>query len=163
MQLVKQDIDELNDLNHQINDIASLIANIASETNLLSLNASIEAARAGEHGKGFAVVASEVRKLSESTTKAVATVNEIVSKSIHKTKHIAEASSSLSALVETSNEDIRTTATSFETIAKRMEALRQSSDTLFNSVDDLNANIAAIQQNTDRIHTASVNLVAECQ
>ncbi|WP_010290308.1 globin-coupled sensor protein [Kurthia massiliensis] len=163
MQLVKQDIDELNDLNHQINDIASLIANIASETNLLSLNASIEAARAGEHGKGFAVVASEVRKLSESTTKAVATVNEIVSKSIHKTKHIAEASSSLSALVETSNEDIRTTATSFETIAKRMEALRQSSDTLFNSVDDLNANITAIQQNTDRIHTASVNLVAECQ
>lgn len=163
MQLVKQDIDELNDLNHQINDIASLIANIARETNLLSLNASIEAARAGEHGKGFAVVASEVRKLSESTAKAVATVNEIVSKSIHKTKHIAEASSSLSALVETSNEDIRTTATSFETIAKRMEALRQSSDTLFNSVDDLNANIAAIQQNTDRIHIASVNLVEECK
>lgn len=162
MQLVKQDIAELNDLNHQINQIARLIADIANETNLLSLNASIEAARAGEHGKGFAVVASEVRKLSESTTQAVETVNDIVLKSIEKTKHIADTSTSLDTLVKTSHEDIRVTGKSFETIASHMAQLRQSSDTLFQHVDYLNQNITSIQSNTDRIHIASVNLVAEC-
>lgn len=162
MQLVKQDIAELNDLNNQINQIARLIADIANETNLLSLNASIEAARAGEHGKGFAVVASEVRKLSESTTQAVKTVNDIVLKSIEKTKHIADTSTSLDTLVKTSHEDIRVTSKSFETIASHMAQLRQSSDTLFQHVDYLNQNITSIQSNTDRIHIASVNLVTEC-
>lgn len=161
MQLVKHDIDELHDLNNQINDIASLIADIASETNLLSLNASIEAARAGEHGKGFAVVASEVRTLAENTAKAVKTVNRIVSKSLIKTKKIAETSLALETLVVTSNADIHETGLSFTEISTRMQALRQSSDALMHNVEYLNTAVSTIQENANRIHMASVDLIAK--
>lgn len=161
MQLVKHDIDELHDLNNQINDIASLIADIASETNLLSLNASIEAARAGKHGKGFAVVASEVRTLAENTAKAVKTVNRIVSKSLIKTKKIAETSLALETLVVTSNADIHETGLSFTEISTRMQALRQSSDALMHNVEYLNTAVSTIQENANRIHMASVDLVAK--
>lgn len=56
---------ELETRSHEIQQIVSIISNIAGQTNLLALNASIEAARVGEQGKGFAVVAQEVRKLAE--------------------------------------------------------------------------------------------------
>lgn len=56
---------ELEDRSHEIQQIVSIISNIAGQTNLLALNASIEAARVGDQGKGFAVVAQEVRKLAE--------------------------------------------------------------------------------------------------
>jgi methyl-accepting chemotaxis protein len=70
-------IDGLGKNLHEIDEIVSVIQDIADQTNLLALNAAIEAARSGEHGRGFAVVADEVRKLAERTAKAT---DEIASK-----------------------------------------------------------------------------------
>jgi methyl-accepting chemotaxis protein len=93
-----QAVTEMGTRSDQIGMIVETIEDIASQTNLLALNAAIEAARAGEHGKGFAVVADEVRKLAERSSLATKEIAGLI-KGIQKT--VTEA---VSAMQESASE-----------------------------------------------------------
>lgn len=82
MQELKDAISEISKCSEEIDEIIRTIEAIASETNLLSLNASIEAARAGEAGKGFAIVANQVKNLADESAKAAGETNKLIERTV---------------------------------------------------------------------------------
>lgn len=104
MNKLQSSIHEITECSKRVSEIINTIEDIASQINLLSLNASIEAARAGEAGKGFAVVAEEVKRLADLSSEAVKNTTDIINKSlslIAEGETLAdEASKSLNTAVE---------------------------------------------------------------
>lgn len=82
MQSLKEAISEISSCSEEIGKIISTIEDIASQTNLLSLNAAIEAARAGEAGKGFAIVADQVKNLADESAKAAGETDKLIERTV---------------------------------------------------------------------------------
>lgn len=98
------------ELQKRVNDIenvVTLINQIADQTNLLALNASIEAARAGEHGKGFAVVAQEVRKLAEGTVSALSEVSSNVQHLKSYSNDVSHSITNTTAIIKEATDEAR--------------------------------------------------------
>lgn len=105
----------------KIGSATELISEIASQTNLLSLNASIEAARAGEHGKGFSVVAVEIQKLAEQSNKAAEEIQLMVNNLITNSDSTLERVKNVKAVLETQKEKIQTTEDTFQVVCEGVD------------------------------------------
>ena len=114
-------IESIEGSSSKISDASALISSIASQTNLLSLNASIEAARAGEAGKGFAVVAEEIRTLSDQSAESVNTINTLLEELQKNTREAMEQSDRVKEFVEKQNSSVSDTRGSFEDIITTVE------------------------------------------
>lgn len=113
------------------------IGNIASKTNLLSLNASIEAARAGEFGKGFAVVAGEIRTLSDSTKKLIEENNIEAENTLPKIDTAVNAIKALIEDIESINDKVANIAATSEEISAQSDNIADLSGTIQEKIKDI--------------------------
>ncbi len=111
-----QSVLQLGERSQQIGDIVDIISGIASQTNLLALNAAIEAARAGEQGRGFAVVADEVRKLAEQSAYSAQQIAQKISMIQSDTADAVKVTDSVSIEVNTGLEKVHIAEDSFSQI-----------------------------------------------
>lgn len=105
----------------RISSAAELITAIASQTKLLSLNASIEAARAGEHGQGFAVVAAEIQQLSEQSNSAVGEIQMMISNLNTNSKQSMERTEGVKEVIEEQEANIKKTSEIFKEVCEGIE------------------------------------------
>ena len=137
------------------------ITEIASQTNLLSLNASIEAARAGEAGKGFAVVAEEIRQLADNSQTIAGQIGRMIGEVQKQADAMnAQLARSLKQL-EIGNEMTRETRNSFELIRESTHVVGSSVDHIMERVNDLSDQIGVTSKGVDTIFRAAENNVDE--
>jgi methyl-accepting chemotaxis protein len=118
---VVTDVSEIARESEGLLEINSVMANIASQTNLLSMNAAIEAAHAGEAGKGFAVVADEIRKLAESSSEQSKTIGTVLKKIKESIDKITRSTQSVLTKFESIDSGVKTVADEEENILNAME------------------------------------------
>ncbi len=123
-------IDKIKNSTGKIGEASSMIESIASQTNLLSLNASIEAARAGEQGKGFAVVADEIRKLSDESTASVNEINTMLQELQINVDIATERSENVKEAVEKQVRGVEETRDSYAAIASTLDIINNNISSL---------------------------------
>lgn len=141
-------ITQLNTRSQEIGHIVEVITDIASQTNLLALNAAIEAARAGEHGKGFAVVADEVRKLAEQSEQSAGKITALIQEIQNDTLRSVEAMKKGTQDVEEGMEVVQHAGTTFESI---VDAARQVAE----QIQEVSAATEELSAGSEQV-TASV-------
>lgn len=128
---------EANQAAEKIAEVVSLITEIASQTNLLSLNASIEAARAGDAGRGFAVVAENIKQLAEQTTSSAADIQDIIHDLETKSNETVEKTDAVNKIVNKQSEDMKKTADILNQVIKGIIGLIDRIDGIATSVANM--------------------------
>jgi methyl-accepting chemotaxis protein len=141
-------------------DIVSIITGVASQTSLLSLNASIEAARAGEAGRGFAVVASEISKLAGQTSKATDNITELIDDVSDKLDGVIKSINKLMDSNKEQNECAEDAASSFKKITAVTSEVNNKAVQLEEVVKQLADADAAIVESIQTISAISEEVSA---
>ncbi len=140
----------------KIQEAVSLIASIADQINLLSLNASIEAARAGDAGRGFAVVAEEIGKLADQTNQSASIIDQIIQMLSMESTRTVETIGEVNGMIQDQKSSIDSTNEKFETVGtgivftkdavKEVLDQAESCDEAGSTVVDLMTNLSAISE-----------------
>jgi methyl-accepting chemotaxis protein len=138
LQKVTQDILKIARESEGLLEINSVMENIASQTNLLSMNAAIEAAHAGEAGKGFAVVAAEIRKLAESSSRQSRTISEVLKKIKESIEIITGSTNMALEKFQAVDERVRAVSEQEINIYSAMEEQRHGSRQVLEAIGKLN-------------------------
>ena len=120
--IISEQTTQTNTSAQSIHEATQFISEIASQTNLLSLNASIEAARAGESGRGFAVVASQIQTLAEQSNEASGNIEKIVSNLTLNSETVVHTMIQTQEIIEKQNQHIEDTANAVNGVIQELEA-----------------------------------------
>lgn len=125
---ISKRIETVNTTVDKVSNIVSVIEEISSETNLLSLNASIEAARAGDAGKGFAVVAQEIRVLSDNTNTELENIKQIISSLVEECRYCVQASGIIVEDNAKQKEEIKAVLEEFSALDEQIQKTAEKAD-----------------------------------
>ncbi len=136
--ILEEQISKINEHSNDINQITTIITNIAKQTNLLALNASIEASRAGEEGQGFSVVADQIRELANESADAAEDINNKIGQMGAQTEEAVTFISKNRLGVEKINQAVDQTEISFNNIAEEMQALAEDINNIIDHTSQIN-------------------------
>jgi methyl-accepting chemotaxis protein len=161
LQTVAQEIKEIAHDSEGLLEINSVMKNIASQTNLLSMNAAIEAAHAGESGKGFAVVADEIRKLAESSSQQSKTTTTMLKKIKASIDNITKSSDEVLERFGAIDTSVKTVSLHEQNILHAMEEQEVGGKQILESIARLRDITASVKKGSDNMAVSGKTLVEE--
>ena len=159
---INRQVQEFQDKIHKIGEIVDIVKKVASQSNLLALNASIEAARAGEAGKGFAVVADRVRQLSSSTSESADDIVNYVRELNDDIGRLAVSMDDTTVKLSEGNSKVEESLSDIERMNNQMVAINDAVNGIFADIDTQSSITTEFAKQVDSIAASYDKLSDNC-
>ncbi len=159
---INQNVQDFKGKIKKIEEIVDIVQNVASQSNLLALNASIEAARAGEAGKGFSVVAEQVRILSSNTSQSAEDIVKYVAELRESIDSLASAMDETTLTLGEGNKKVEQSLAAIQQMNGQMDNISVSVDSIFNDIDTQTGVTKSLAKQIENISQSYNILSDEC-